>query len=418
MERNKVKRIILFISFIAMLAASAGAQVVSNDFLQKGTAKAGSQEDELYKEATGLMDQRNWSEAAQRFDQVAKLKGSRADGALYWKAVALHRDGQDEESLRSLAELVKVSPRSRWMNDARTLEVEIHGTPNITGAVAEGPGSAEDCDLKLLALNRLMEQDSKRAIPLIEKFIAGPCGGKYAKRSVFVLAQTDDPQAREILVKIARGELHPELQREAIQQLGVVNPSKENYDALEQIYTSTNDVKIKKTILNAFGVSGEKKRLLAAARGEKDPVLQKEAIRGLGVGGATQELRQLYKDLTTEEGKMAVLEAYIIDGDSEAFEEVARTETNPRLQRKAIQGIGISGGKGAGASLVTIYQKTGDREIKRAAIEALFINGNAKPMVELARAEKDPEMKRNIVEKLGLMGGKDANDYLIEILEK
>jgi hypothetical protein len=38
--------------------------------------------------------------------------------------------------------------------------------------------------------------------------------------------------------------------------------------------------------------------------------------------------------------------------------------------------------------------------------------------VELARKETDPNMKKAIVQQLSLMGGKEATDYLVELLNK
>jgi len=51
-------------------------------------------------------------------------------------------------------------------------------------------------------------------------------------------------------------------------------------------------------------------------------------------------------------------------------------------------------------------------------LTAYFLGGNATGLVTIARAEKDPELKKKAVEKLSLMGSKEANDYLMEILQK
>ena len=49
---------------------------------------------------------------------------------------------------------------------------------------------------------------------------------------------------------------------------------------------------------------------------------------------------------------------------------------------------------------------------------ALFIRGDAKPLIELARKESDPALKRRIVERLSIMRSKEATDFLIELLNK
>jgi hypothetical protein len=187
---------------------------------------------------------------------------------------------------------------------------------------------------------------------------------------------------------------------------------------LSQLYASTNNVEIKRTILNTFGVNGSKDLLVKAVRTEKDPKLQRTAIQGLGVAGAKEELRSLYKEMPNYEAKSAVLDAFIVSGDSEGFADVARTESDPRLRKQAIRGIGISGGRNTGPALVSIYRAANDKETKDAAVEGLFVSDNASSLVELARAEKDPAMKRRIVEKLSVMDNKAANDYMIEILDK
>lgn len=55
--------------------------------------------------------------------------------------------------------------------------------------------------------------------------------------------------------------------------------------------------------------------------------------------------------------------------------------------------------------------------MRKAVIEAFFIQGNARALIRLARAEKDPQTKRSIIEKLSVMGSGEATDYLLEFLK-
>ncbi len=50
-------------------------------------------------------------------------------------------------------------------------------------------------------------------------------------------------------------------------------------------------------------------------------------------------------------------------------------------------------------------------------LNALFIQGNAKALIEIARQETDPAMKREAVQKLSIMGSKEATDYMMELLK-
>ena len=42
---------------------------------------------------------------------------------------------------------------------------------------------------------------------------------------------------------------------------------------------------------------------------------------------------------------------------------------------------------------------------------------NAKALVDLARAEKDPAVKRDLVQKLSVMRAPEATDYMLELLK-
>ena len=72
-----------------------------------------------------------------------------------------------------------------------------------------------------MAINGLLNTDAERAIPMLEKLLQQPSSRKLQERALFVLTQSNSPRAREIVVRIAKGDAEPDLQRKAIQQLGV-----------------------------------------------------------------------------------------------------------------------------------------------------------------------------------------------------
>jgi HEAT repeat protein len=76
------------------------------------------------------------------------------------------------------------------------------------------------------------------------------------------------------------------------------------------------------------------------------------------------------------------------------------------------------GGASSGAALVEIYGADKDPAIRRSVVNALFLQSNATALVDLARKESDPEMKKSIVQKLSLMQNKVATDYMLELLGK
>jgi len=87
-------------------------------------------EEELYDDATEAIDEGQWDKAADKFAQVAAMKGKKADGALYWKAYAENKAGRRSEAVTTIAELRKNYPKSNYLKDANALELEMRGQPN------------------------------------------------------------------------------------------------------------------------------------------------------------------------------------------------------------------------------------------------------------------------------------------------
>jgi len=177
-------------------------------------------------------------------------------------------------------------------------------------------------------------------------------------------------------------------------------------------------VEIKRTILNSFMLSGEREKLLTAARGEKVPELRAEAVRQLGLMGAQSELWQLYQAESSRDVKSHIIQALFIGGGAERLGELARNEKDPELRRKAIRNLGLTGGEKAAATLAAIYAGDTDLEDRREVIQALFLQGNAHALIEITRKEKDQTLRKDAVQKLSLMNNKEATDFLLELINK
>ena len=134
--------------------------------------------------------------------------------------------------------------------------------------------------------------------------------------------------------------------------------------------------------------------------------------------GAREELWQMYQKESDVDVKRQILQALFVGGDAPRLIELANSEHNAELRRRAVQHLGTMGRQQTGEALVDIYAKAKDTDIKRAVINALFVQNNAESLVAIARKETDPALKREMVSKLSLMKSKVAMDYLMEILNK
>lgn len=367
----------------------------------------------LYQAGQDALANAQWAQALERFSRVAEARAARTDAAMYWVAYAQSRLTQHADALATLGELAKAYPSSRWLSDARALEIEVR--QNVGQPVR--PETQADEELKLLAIQGLQHSDPAQAVPMLQKFLQGSQSPRLKERALFVLAQSGSPQARQVLTELARGAGNPDLQRRAIQYLGV-HGSRDNRQVLADIYASSTDVDVKRQILRAYMISGDRERVLSAASTESDPELRMEAVRQLGAMGARDELWQLYQKESAADVKRQILQALFVSGDAARLIELANGERDPDLRRTAVRQLGTMGASRTGEALVGLYQKESDPDIKRTVIQALFVQSNAEALVALARKEASVEWKKELVQRLSLMKSKVATDYLMEILGK
>src|SRR3984957_4762185 len=378
-------------------------------------ANAQSKEDALYSDGTRAINDARWSQAESIFANIVQLHGERAEAALYWKAYAENKEGKPTQALDTCNQLKQAYPHGKWINECGALQIEIRG--KSTDPLP--PQAEQDEELKLLALNSLMQQDESRALPVIQQILNGDKSEKLKARALFVLAQDQSPQAQALLGQVARGERNPALQRKAIEMLAI-GRGKQAADTLAAIYRESTNDEVKKSILHTYLIIGTPDPLVEAARHETNPELVRTAVHTLGAMGGSSQLLALYHDTNSSETKAEVISGLIPAGQkgADALGSIAGSEQDPGLRRKAIRNLGIAGGMSAAPALVATYKKNPDVETKRAVAQALFLAGDSHDLIELARAEKDPAVKQSLVQQLSLLHNKEATDYMIEILNK
>jgi hypothetical protein len=392
---------------------------------------------ELYDDGREDLDEDHYDQAESKFKQLVDMNGPQTDAALYWKAYAENRLGKRDTALATIADLKRRFPQSRWQKDASALEIEVRQS---TGQPVK-PGDQSDDELKMLAIQGLMNSDPERAMPLLEKVLNGTGSPKEKSKALFVVAQSGSPQAQGLLAKVALGQSNPDLQRKAVEYLGifggvsggveggveggikrgVTGPNRNRGSAkqiLAEVYASSGDASVKRAVLRSYMISGDRQNLFAAAKSEKDESLRREAIRQLGLVHGTSELEQLYQTETSPDVRREILQAFFLAGDSGRLLQAAQGEKDVELRRSAIRNLGLVHSNDSGKALQAIYAKETDREVREEVLNAFFLQGNASALVAIARGEKDPELKKTAVQKLSLMHSKEGTDYLMELLQK
>lgn len=369
-----------------------------------------------YDSGLSLMSRRDYERAIARFDQVIAAKASRVDAALYHKAYALYRLGRSSDATATLAELRKNHPQSRYLKDASALETAVRQS----AGQSVDPSAVDNDELKLLAINALVHTDPAQALPLLEGVLNNGANSHQLKtRALFVLAQSNQPRAREILMSLAKGAGNPDLQRSAIQYLSSRGRERITSAELKAIYDSTSDADIKRAVIGAWGTMGEYSLLANVVAAERaDTAVRSAALSRMTDPAAADTLWAIYQKEQDKELRGSILSRLGSMGVADRLLDVVRTEQDAELRRRAIRSLGNMRADKSGAALSELYGRESDADNKKAIISALANQNNGEALVALARKETNMTLKRDIVSRLSNMTrNKAAMDYMLEIIK-
>lgn len=368
--------------------------------------------DRLYESGLSALDGHRYDQALDNFTEVVSRGGSRAEGALYWKAYTLDKLGRDSEAGAALAELHKSYPNSRWLDDAKALEIQI----KQSSGQHVSPESESNDDLKLIALEGLVQSDPDRAFPILEQLLKKVQTPNFKKRAIYVLALNNSPRAQQLLEQIARGNgSNPDMQMTAIQYLGRSGKAANKTQVLFEIYNSSADANVKRAALNALQANRDRDHLLQIAKSDKSPDMRSEAIRGLAGLGSSQDLWSLYQAETDPDVKRTILD--FMSGSTDKLLDVARNEKDADLRRSAIERLGSTRSTSTGDALADLYTPATDPKVKRAIINTLAGQRNATALIKVARKETDLDMRKTIVRRMLDVKSPEVQQYLEEILK-
>jgi hypothetical protein len=370
-----------------------------------------------YNNGQRALDDRNWENAVGYFNQVVNRNTTRVDGALYWKAYALAKLGRADDANAAIAELRKSHASSRYLDDAKALELQI----KQAGGRPVSPEAEADDELKILAFNGLMQSDAEKFLPQLENILKGSGSPKLKRNALYVLAGSSSTKAQALLEQFAKGGGNPDLQVRAITYMTERRRgmSTNNGQILSDIYASTTDGEVKRAVLNALRSANDKDRLLAIARNEKTADLRNIALDQLGQVPGNPELWQLYAAETTTEGKEMILNRMYNNGSPDKLLEVLRTDKDAQVRARAARVLESYRTTQVADGLVAAYANEQDQKVKNAIVDAIAAQRNGKAMVDLAKAEKDMKLKMRLVERLSNMRNcKECSDYLMELLNK
>ena len=418
--------------------------------------------DSIYRAAREALNKGQYRQAAEAFAQLSRRypRSGYAADALYWEAFARYRIGGDEQLKQALARLDDQSrrfPKAGTSGDAAALATRIRGELARGGDAASaqevtraadrvytertlsgtGRGSYsedrsvcdDDSDVKLAALNAVMQMDADRAMPLLTRILARRDSGSTClrRKAVFLVAQKHTDNSARVLIDAVHNDPDPEVRQQAVFWLSQVH-TPEAIAALDSIVRRSDDKEMQEKAVFALSQQSDPAARAAlraiAERPGVDTDIREKVIFWLGQSGdeGGAYLRGLYPRLDDDRLKERVIFAVAQRASAEDrawMQGVARDpKTSVELRKKAIFWLGQAGT--SGPDLLAIYKSLSEPELKEQAIFALsqVKGGAAEQMIEIAKTDKDPEMRKKAVFWLGQSRDPRAAQYIEQLLSE
>lgn len=187
---------------------------------------------------------------------------------------------------------------------------------------------------------------------------------------------------------------------------------------IDKLLHGNAPAKVKDRALFVLAQSGSEKAqqtLLSVAKNGNDPDLQKRAIRYIGMTGSPSSraaLKDIYKSIVDTAVKKSIFQGWLMCGCKDEVLAAAQTEKSPELRREAIRYLGMMGGR---TELRAMYKNSPDAETREAVVGAMLLCGDSQGLATIAAMEKDPNVLDKAINTLGMVGGPESLSALTSI---
>src|SRR6266704_2706901 len=300
------------------------------------------------------------------------------------------------------------------------------------GAAPAGcPGADDDDDMRIAALNGLLQMDAGNAVPILKKVLArrDACSAGLRRKAVFIVSQKRGEETEDILLDVVQHDPDAEVRQQAVFWLSQV-PSERSVNMLDSILRTTDDDELRDKAIFALSQqhSPRAAQILRdyAERAAAPAEARHKAIFWLGQQHSAENaafLRGLYATLTDEDLKDKVIFSLSQMGGSENgrwLMDIATNEREPIEMRK--KALFWAGQTGADLSQLTaLYDRMQNTEMKQQLIfvysqrhEAAAVDA----LIKIAKTEQDRELRKKAIFWLGQSHDPRAAQVLPEIINQ
>jgi len=444
----------------------------------------GDPADSLYRVARASLNRGRFADASNQFRELRRRypQSGYVANAMYWEAFALYREGGAERLRRAASVLDEAQskyPQATTAGDASTLAVRVRGelarlgdkdaaaaiAADASGAVEapEAPeppeaagsvrgvrpprmrvpvarpvrvrlsdrcGNDDESDMKVAALNALLQMDADKAVPILKQVLARRDSSSVClrRKAVFLVSQKKTEATEDILLDAARNDPDPEVKEQAVFWLSQVGTEKA-VTALDSILRRSDDQALQEKALFALS-QHHSPRAAAALRGyvERKDVsddMREKAVFWLGQSEDPENdafLRTVYGRTESGALKQKILFALSQSRGKENQQfllDVARNKDETvEVRKQALFWAGQSGSIGT-PELASLYGTIPDREMREQIIFVLSQRSDAAAMdklIDIARKDPDPELRKRALFWVGQSKDPRATQLLQDIL--
>jgi len=463
------------VATLAPARAHALAETAPDSWLQ------GDPADSIYRAARASLNRGRYRDASTQFRELRRRypQSGYVANSMYWEAFALYRDGGLERLRRAAAVLDEQRqkyPEASTAGDASTLAVRVRGelarlgdndaaaaiatdasgaveapepapavapTPGVPPARVRAPmarsvyrGRDRDCgddesDMKVAALNALLQMDADRAVPILKQVLARRDSGSVClrRKAVFLVSQKQTDATEDILLDAARNDPDPEVKQQAVFWLSQVGTEKAVI-ALDSILARSNDPSLQEKAI--FALSQHRGGRAAAAlrayveRKDAPEEMREKAVFWLGQSNDAENpafLRTVYGRTGNDALKQKILFALSQARGQENQQfllDVARNKSEAiEVRKQALFWAGQSGTVNT-ADLASLYTTMPDQEMREQIIFVLSQRNNdptaMDKLIEIARKDPNPELRKRALFWVGQSKDPRATQLLQDIL--
>lgn len=463
-----------FITMLAIAAALPGlAQFPDGAGGPPAAWAAQDPADSLYREGRSALNRGSYTRAAYLFAEVygRHPRSSYAADSYYWEAWAQYRNGTNaslEAARTALMAQRAAHPNARTRDDATALLARVNAQLAQRGdaraasevqALAEATTQQADAlaerdaararaerdrgrsvsksacreqrnDERVAALDALLQMDSDRAMPILQKIMArrDEASTCLRRRAVFLISQQRGSET--MLLDAVRSDPDAEVREQAVFWLGQAGGDRA-VTALDSLLKSSGDAAVQDKAIFALSQIGSTNANRAlrdyAVRAGAPIKLRESAIFWLGQTGGGNNiefLQGIFRSSSERAIKDKIVFAVSQQGGAEAqawLLNIARDNREDlEIRKRAIFWISQSGGTGL-PELFALYDRIDERAIREQLIFAYSQRkerGAVDKLIEIARGDAEPELRKKAIFWLSQSRDPRVAEFLEDLLSK